>query len=69
MYTAPILCEVVAHAQMVFASYGDCHIDRSFPVGIGKHLEHHQFTLVEGAFRVAAVSYTHLEVYKRQGSA
>ena len=48
-----LLCEVVAHAQMVFASYGDCHIDRSFPVGIGKHLEHHQFTLVEGAFRVA----------------
>ena len=29
------------------------HIDRTFPVGIGKHFEHHQFTLVEGAFRVA----------------
>ena len=47
------LHKVVAHAQMVFASYGDCHIDRTFPVGIGKHFEHHQFTLVEGAFRVA----------------
>ena len=47
------LHKVVAHAQMVFASYGDCHIDRTFPVGIGKHFKHHQFTLVEGAFRVA----------------
>ena len=44
---------MVAHAQMVFASYGDCHIDRTFPVSVGKHFEHHQFTLVEGAFRVA----------------
>ena len=48
-----LLCEVVAHAQMVFASYGDCHIDRTFPVSVGKHFEHHQLTLVEGAFRVA----------------
>ena len=38
---------------MVFAAYGDGHVDRTFPVGIGKHFEHHQFALVEGAFRAA----------------
>ena len=47
------LREVVVHAEVVFTAYGDSHVDGTFPVGVGKHFEHHQFALVEGAFRVA----------------
>ena len=47
------LNEVVIHAEVVFAAYGYCHIDRAFPVGVGQHFEHHQFALVKRAFRVA----------------
>ena len=45
------LREVITHTQMVLSAYGDCHIDRTFPVGVSEHFEHHQLTLVERTFR------------------
>ena len=44
---------MVGHAEVVFTAYGDSHVDGTFPVGVGKHFEHHQFALVEGAFGIA----------------
>ena len=44
------LHEVVAHVQVVFRSYGDGHVHRSFPIGVCQHFQHHQFALVKGAF-------------------
>ena len=41
------LQEVVGQVQMVFRTYGDGHVDGTFPVGIGQHFQHHQLTLVE----------------------
>ena len=44
------LDEVVAHAKVVFRTYADCHIDRTFPIGFSQHFKHHQFALIEGTF-------------------
>ena len=44
------LNEVVAHAKVVFRTYADCHVDRTFPIGFRQHFKHHQFALIEGAF-------------------
>jgi len=43
------LHEVVTQVQVIFLSHGDGHVDWAFPVGVGKHFEHHQFALVQHA--------------------
>ena len=45
-----LLNEVVAHVQLVLRPYADCDVDRTLPIGFRQHFEHHQLTLVEGAF-------------------
>ena len=43
-----LLHEVVAEVHIVLGAYGQRHVDRSCPVGVGNHLEHHQVALIEG---------------------
>ena len=41
---------MITHAEVVFRTYADCHVDRTFPIGFCQHFKHHQFALIKGAF-------------------
>ena len=43
-----LLHEIIAEVHIVLGAYGQRHVDRSCPVGVGNHLEHHQVALIEG---------------------
>ena len=45
-----LLYEVVTQVHIVLLTYGECHIERTLPVALCQHLEHHEVVLVERVF-------------------